>query len=119
MKTPSWRPAPLDKPSNHETTWQSPYDSLVTDHYSLFRSRHWQAGKDSFDDGFARDRFGLGFVADNDAVAQHVLADAFDILRRDVAAAIQKGVGTCAEGEVDCCAWRSAVTHEPLESQII
>src|ERR1700693_489480 len=52
-------------------------------------------------------------------MAQHVRADAFDVLWRDVAAAIQKGVGACAEGEIDRRTRRSPVTHESLESQIV
>src|SRR5438552_2805581 len=52
-------------------------------------------------------------------MAQHVRTDAFDVLRRDVTAAIQKGMGPCAECEVNCGARRSPVTHKSLESQIV
>src|SRR5213083_337144 len=75
--------------------------------------------KNSFDDGLTRHRFSLGFIADDDAMTQHVGADALHILWRDIAAAVQEGVGARAEGEINGRARRSAVANQSLESQIV
>ena len=52
-------------------------------------------------------------------MAQDIVPDAFDILRRDVTAAVQEGVGARGEGEIDRCAWRRAVADQAVELQII
>ena len=43
--------------------------------------------------------FRFGFVADDDAVAQDIVPDALDVLRRDIAAAVEEGVGARGERE--------------------
>ena len=62
---------------------------------------------------------GLGFVADDDAVAQDIGADALDVLRRDVAAAVQERVGARGQREVNRGARRSAVTNQAFQIQIV
>ena len=50
------------------------------------QSRHGQPGKNCFDDLLARLLLGLRFVAHDNAVAQDIGANRFDILRGDIAA---------------------------------
>ena len=64
-------------------------------------SGHRQLIKNLLNDRLAGLLLGLGFVSDGDAVAQDIHADAFDVLRRDVAAAAQEGVGLGGEREGD------------------
>src|SRR6476620_979413 len=85
----------------------------------LMASRHSQSGKNALDDGLTRHRLSLGFIADDDAMAQHVGADALYILRRDIAAAIQKRMCTRTECEINGGARRSAVANQSFESQIV
>ena len=82
-------------------------------------SRHRQSGKNPLDDGLARDRLRLGFVADDDAVAQHIGADALHVLRRDVAAAVQERVRARGEREINRGARRGAVANQSFELQIV
>ncbi len=87
----------------------------------MTRKSSWnrQPCKNPFDDRFTRDRFRLSFVTDDDAVPQHVRADAFHVLRRNVTAAVQKRVSTRTEREINRRARRRAVTNKSLESQIV
>src|SRR5206468_9794869 len=82
-------------------------------------SRHRQPGKDSLDDGLARHRLSLGFVADDDAVPQHVGADALHVLWRDVAAPVQKRMCARTECEINGCAWRSAIADQSFQTKIV
>src|SRR5215831_12991283 len=82
-------------------------------------SRHRQSCKNSLDDGLTRHRLSLGFVADDDAVPQHVGADAFHVLRRDVAASVQERVCARTEGEINGRARRSAIANQSFEPQIV
>src|SRR5439155_24959692 len=50
------------------------------------RSGNGKAGKNALDDRFARDRFGFGFVTNDDAMPYDVWPDAFDILLRELTA---------------------------------
>lgn len=43
--------------------------------------------------------FGFGFVGEDDAVAEDVHSDVFDVLGDDVAAAGEEGVGFGADGQ--------------------
>ena len=98
--------ARLDILSDLETTLQAP--SLITVHRSLITStgsRHRQSRENSLDNGLAGDRFRLGFVADDDAMPQDVRADALYVLRRDVAAAVQKRMGSSAERQINRRTW--------------
>jgi len=58
------------------------------------------------------DFFGVRFEAGDDAVAEHVGGDAFDIVRGDEAASVQVGVGAGGEGEGDGGARRGSVAEE-------
>ena len=57
--------------------------------------------KNLLHDGFGGLLFGFGFVGDRHAVAEHVEAEALDVLRRHVAAAAQERVGLGCERERD------------------
>ncbi len=48
-------------------------------------------GDDAFDDGVGGDFFGFGFVGEEDAVAQDIESDVFDILRSHKCAAVHEG----------------------------
>src|SRR4029077_8688360 len=87
--------------------------------WGLTASRNRQSCKNSIDDGLTRHRLGLSFVADDDAMAQHVGPDALHVLRCDVAAAVQERVCARSECEIDGGAWRSAVANQTFESQIV
>src|SRR5262249_29380156 len=82
-------------------------------------SRHRQPCKNSLDDGLTRHGFSLGFVADDDTMAQYVGADALHVLWRDITAAVQEGVGACTQGEINGGARRSAVANQSFQPQII
>src|SRR6478752_6655104 len=82
-------------------------------------SRHRQSCKNSLDDGFTRHRFSLGFVADDDAVTQHVGADALYVLRRDVAAPVQERMRARTECEINGGTRRSAVANQSFEPEIV
>ena len=57
--------------------------------------------EDAPDDVFCAQVIGLGFVGDRHAMAQHIHADALDVLRDDVVAPGKQGMGTRGLGEVD------------------
>ena len=80
----------------------------------VISSRHRQFIKNLLDDCFAGFFLGLRFVGDGDAVAQHIHADAFDVLRRDIAAAPQKRIGFGREGQGNRRARRGAELDEIL-----
>ena len=61
-----------------------------------FRLRHGEFVEDFLDDGLGVFLLGLGLESDGHAVAQDVLRDALNVLRRDEAAAAQEGVLTTA-----------------------
>src|SRR5437764_9608243 len=86
---------------------------------SQVRSRHWQAGENSIDNRFTCDRFRFRFVTDDDAVTQHVSADALDVLRRDVAAAVQESMSSRREREINRGGGRSAVANQAVEVQMV
>src|SRR5262245_36782113 len=65
------------------------------------------------------DLLGLGLVVDDDAGAQHVATDRLHVLRRDVAAALEEGVGLDGDGEVGRRARRGAVLAERTEIQLV
>ena len=69
------------------------------------KSRHRQPSKNPLDNGLARDCFRLGFVTDNDAVPQHVGTNALYVLRRDLAAPVQKRMGPSAERQINRRTW--------------
>ena len=71
--------------------------------FTKLRHRHFV--KNPLDHVFARHFLGFGLVADNHAMTQHVHADGFHVLRRDVTAALEKRVGFGGDGQVDGCAW--------------
>src|SRR5206468_2245498 len=77
-----------------------------------------KAGKNSFDDGFARDCFSLGLVANDDAMPQDIRSDAFYILRCDITAAVQKRVSPRAEREINRGPRPRAVTNQSIQMQI-
>lgn len=62
--------------------------------------RHWDGIEDFVDDHVGGDVFGLGFVGEDDAVAEDVVDDFLDVLRGGVGAALEEGVA--AGGEVEC-----------------
>ena len=47
------------------------------------------------------DVFGFGFIADNDAMAEHVHADGLHVLRGDVPASLQERVGFRGNVQID------------------
>src|SRR6266849_10826536 len=71
-------------------------------------SRHGQLIEDFLDDRLAGLLLRFGFIGDGDAVAEHIHADAFDVLGRDVAAAFEEGVSLGGEGQRDSRARRGA-----------
>ncbi len=85
----------------------------------LTASRHRESGENSLDDGLTRHRLSLGFIADDDAMAQHVGADALHVLRRDVAAPVQERVCARTEGKINGGARRSAVANQTFQAQIV
>src|SRR2546426_9275432 len=89
--------------------WFTSHFSLITSHSRLWNR---QPGKNPLNDRFARDRFGFGFITDDDAMPQNIRPDAFDILGRDVAAPVQERVGPRAEREINRGAWRRAITNQ-------
>src|SRR5262249_19723017 len=82
-------------------------------------SRHRQSCKNSLNDGLTRHRLSLGLIADDDAMAQHVRADALHVLRRDVASAVKECVRARTEGEINGGARRSAVANQSFQPQIV
>src|SRR2546423_1811755 len=92
-----------------------------TSHRSLFTtpSRHRQASEYSVDYRLAGDRLRLRLIADDDAVAQDIGADALYVLRRNVATAIQKRVGPSSEREVNCGPRRRAITNQSVHLQVV
>ena len=60
-----------------------------------------QAFENSGYDVFRSDVLGFGFVADRDAMAQHVIRKIFHILRRDVTAPLQERVCASRKRETD------------------
>ena len=84
--------------------------------YAPSKSRHRQSRENPIDYRLARHALGFGFVAHDDAVAQNIRPDAFDILRRDIAAAVQEGVGAGGKREVNRGARRSAIRTSPSSS---
>src|SRR5436853_2041314 len=82
-------------------------------------SRHWQSGKNSLDDGLTRHRFGLSFVADDDAMAQHVGANTLHILWRNISAPVQERMGARSECKVNGGARRCAIANQSFETQIV
>ena len=81
-----------------------------------FSTRHGQFVKDFLNDGFAGLVLRLGFVGDRNPVAQDVHADAFDILRGDVTAPAQEGIGFGGERQRNtvrarrCACWMKSFT---------
>ena len=57
---------------------------------SSLKLRHRQTCEDTFDDLLARDLLGFGFVTDDDAMAKHVGAYGFYIVRGDIPASCHK-----------------------------
>src|SRR5215211_8752652 len=85
----------------------------------LTASRHRQPRKNSFDDDLTRHGLSLGFVADDDAMAQHVGADALHVLWRDVAAPVQERMCARTKCEINRGAGRSAVANQSFEPKIV
>src|SRR5215211_1405560 len=85
----------------------------------LTASRHRQSGKNSFDDGLTRHGLSLGFIADNDAMAQHVGTNALHVLWRYVAAPIQECVCARSKCEINRGAGRSTVANQSFETKIV
>ena len=73
------------------------------DRFELFRGQHnlgyGHTVKDMFQDAVRGQFFGLGFIGNNDPVAQNVRADGFHILRCDVAAPLEQGIGFGGDGQ--------------------
>src|SRR6059058_5758557 len=82
-------------------------------------SRHRQSCKNSLDDGLTRYGFSLGFIADDDAVTQHVGTNALHVLWRDVAAPVQKRMCARTECKINGCAWRSTVANQSFQTKIV
>src|SRR5271166_786469 len=61
--------------------------------YIVIALGDYYSAKDILYDSVRRHRLRLGFVGENDTVAQHVRADALDIFGRHVGAALQEGPG--------------------------
>ena len=76
-------------------------------------------GEDALHDGLAGQFLGLGLVADDDAVAQHVQADVLHVLRRDVAAPVQEGVRAGGERQVDRRARAGAAADHAVELELV
>src|SRR5207248_924338 len=62
-------------------------------------SRHRELVEDALEQVFRGEVLGLGLVSDDDAVAQHVVTDRLDVLRRDVATAVEKGLALGGAGQ--------------------
>src|SRR6266446_1423488 len=82
-------------------------------------SRHRQSCKNSLDDGLTRHGLSLGFIADDDSMAQHVRADALHVLWRDVAAPVQKRMCARTECKINSCTWRSTVANQSFQTKIV
>src|SRR5882724_3759273 len=80
-------------------------------------SRHRQSCKNSLDDSLTR--YSLGFIADDDAMAQHVGTNALHVLWRDVAAPVQKRMCARTECKINGCAWRSTVANQSFQTKIV
>src|SRR4029077_14517250 len=83
--------------------------------YAPSKSRHRQSCENPIDYRLACHALGFGLVAHDDAVAQNIRPDAFDILRRDIAAAVEERIGARGEREVNRRPRRSAVTDQAFE----
>jgi hypothetical protein len=66
-------------------------------------------------DGVGVDPFGVGFVGEDETVAEDVGGDVLHVLRDHVVAALQEGPGLGGEGEVDGRARRGAELEELRE----
>ncbi len=86
---------------------------------AIFVSRHGQFIKDFLDDRFAGFFLGLGLVGDGDAMAQHVHADAFHVLRRHVATAFQERISLGRQRQRDGRARRRAKLDEILHRDLV
>jgi hypothetical protein len=91
--------------------------SIPLFHYSTAPSplRHGQFVEQGGDDFFGGHVFGLGLEGGDDAVAEDVGGDGLDVLRGDIAAALEEGVGAGGEGEVEGGAGRGAVADVVAE----
>ncbi len=75
----------------------------LADRFELFRSEHklghGHPVKDVVQNGIRGQFFGLGLIRNNNTVPENIRADGFHILRRDIAAALEQGVGFGGDGQ--------------------
>src|SRR6266540_4062624 len=86
---------------------------------SLLVLRHRQFIKNLLDDRLAGLLLRLRFVGDRHAVAEHIHADALDILRGDIAAPAQEGEGLGRERERNRRARRGAELNEIFRVDVV
>lgn len=74
--------------------------SLVESKHQIYL-RDWHARHETLDHIVGSDILRLGFVGEENAVAQNFGGQFFDVGGGDKGALFQKGPGACGEGEVD------------------
>ena len=67
------------------------------------------------DDRIAVNAVGLGLKAEQHAVAQHIGSDGLYVIRRDVIALAQSGMGAGAAFQAQCAAWAYAKLDPPRQ----
>src|ERR1043166_3834146 len=82
-------------------------------------SRHRNGIEDFFDKSIRRHCLRLRFVSKDKPMPKHIRADAFDIFRSDVRAALEHGPRFGSNREIDCGARRSAKLDKMLYFQFV
>src|SRR5438309_12048032 len=67
--------------------------------------------KDSLQQVFRANVLRLRFIRENNTMPEHIVADGLDVLRRDVAAAVQESLPLGSSRQEDCRARAGAVLH--------